>query len=310
MIDETQEMMDDDIIVPEGWDGESDILSSESDELDSPTTDEQETKLNEEEGKPIEDEETQAVDEGTGVEDTGATEVDENVDTELTETVNEQPTVQQPQTIKVKFNHEEKELSLDEAIPLVQKGMNYDRVAPTVDKISQLAKQMGYQSLTDMADQLATKLVDNKVEELIDTEGISEELARRIVNQEMALEAQRVKEAQAAAEVEELNRAQAEIELRQQMEVQAFVTAFPGVTVIPEEVKVLHSQGMPLVAAYAKYEVQKAKSETVTAEKEKQKIKQNQEAASRAPVGGVTKHGATDTRAADPFEDGFDSDSW
>lgn len=48
-----------------------------------------------------------------------------------------QPTDPIPQTIKVKYNHEEREIPLDEAIQLAQKGMNYDKA---VERAQQAAK--------------------------------------------------------------------------------------------------------------------------------------------------------------------------
>ena len=85
--------------------------------------------------------------------------------------------------------------------------------------------------------------------------------------------------------------------------IEMFVKAFPGVTVLPESVKQANAKGVPLVAAYAQYVANQRQVEL-------QKIKQQQETASRAPVGGATKFGGVGQQAKDPFEEGFDEDSW
>lgn len=57
-----------------------------------------------------------------------------------------------PQAIKVKFNHEEKEIPISEAQILAQKGMNYDKVAErlqayesdeTIKQVDRLASELG-----------------------------------------------------------------------------------------------------------------------------------------------------------------------
>lgn len=73
-----------------------------------------------------------------------------NIAEHVNDTTNaEQQTESQPQEqprIKVKYNHEEKELGLDEATQYVQKGMNYDKIHEKATKLEQdyqLAKEYG-----------------------------------------------------------------------------------------------------------------------------------------------------------------------
>lgn len=47
----------------------------------------------------------------------------------------EAPAKEEGQKVKIKYNHEEKEISLDEAITLAQKGMNYDKLQGELDKL-------------------------------------------------------------------------------------------------------------------------------------------------------------------------------
>lgn len=45
------------------------------------------------------------------------------------------PQTETVQTIKVKYNHEEKELPIDEVRVLAQKGMNYDKLSEKLPKV-------------------------------------------------------------------------------------------------------------------------------------------------------------------------------
>lgn len=47
--------------------------------------------------------------------------------------------VQQPITIPIQFNHESRELSLEEAQSLAQKGLKFEELSPTLEKIRFLA---------------------------------------------------------------------------------------------------------------------------------------------------------------------------
>lgn len=56
----------------------------------------------------------------------------------------------QPEKIKVKFNHEERELTLDEAREFAQKGMLADKLREKTDRYEQLARRAGFANLEAM----------------------------------------------------------------------------------------------------------------------------------------------------------------
>ena len=79
---------------------------------------------------------------------------------------------------------------------------------------------------------------------------------------------------------------------------------------LPEEVtKECIETGRPLTVVYLEWEAKQEKAKYDALLKENKKLKQNAEAASRAPVRGVSKGGPTKDKANDdPFLKGFDSE--
>ena len=69
-------------------------------------------------------------------------------------------------------------------------------------------------------------------------------------------------------------------------------------------------RGRPLVAAYEEYMRKQSEAETKAIKAENKRLKQNADAASRAPVRGVSKGGATNVEPDDPFLIGFNADRW
>ena len=75
---------------------------------------------------------------------------------------------------------------------------------------------------------------------------------------------------------------------------------------LPEEVVQSTVQGgLSLTAAYTKYLQKQTKAENERLQKENKVLKQNADAAKRAPVRGVAKTGATKIEAEDAFLKGF-----
>ena len=93
-------------------------------------------------------------------------------------------------------------------------------------------------------------------------------------------------------------------------EVKELISVYPelkGKTLPEEVVRMTVFDGMSLVAAYTKYQQQKTKADNARLQKENRTLKQNAEAAKRAPVRGVAKNGATKLGPDDPFMKGFNS---
>ena len=292
--DQTVEIMsdEDDAILPEGWDGESGLLEMQEAE-ESPTTDE---PTLEHEEKDLGAEES----EGADVVPTEDIEEEEAPTTEQTT-----PIVAPNPKVRIKYNHEEKELELDEAAQWVQKGFHHDKISPTYEKAATLAKQMGYKTADEMIKAAEDNFIAQQVQELVD-EGVHESVAETVVRAKLGM----LKHPDPEPEVEPAPIAQPDPAAQRQAEIDRdidlFIKAYPGVTQVPDAVlKTCRENGTPLVAAYAKWEAEQAKQELKI-------LRQNQAAAAKAPVGGATTHGNVNMKAQekDPFTEGFDSDVW
>lgn len=284
---------EDDTILPEGWDGESSLLEMfESEE--SPTTDE----------PALETEDTETEE---------ATTEDGELETEQleeVEEVEEAPTTEpstpiMPPTpkVRIKYNHEEKEMELDEAAQWVQKGLHHDKINPTYEKVNALAKQMGYKTADELLSAAEDNFISQQVQELVD-EGVHESVAETVVRAKLGMLKREEPELliEPEPQPDPVALRQAEID----RDVDIFVKTYPGVTQVPDAVlKACRENGTPLVAAYAKWESEKARQELKI-------LKQNQASAAKAPVGGATIHGSVNMKSQekDPFTEGFDSDTW
>lgn len=281
--------LEDEPILPEGWDGESGLLEmQEAEEI--PTTEE-----------PTAEHETDT-EEGTTDADAADVETEEGEDAPTTEPTTE---IQMPKPkVRVKYNHEEREMELDEAAQWVQKGLHHDKINPIYEKAATLAKQMGYKTADELLQAAEDNLIKQQVQELVD-EGVHESVAETVVRAKLGM----LRNPEVEPEAEPETVAPDPVAVRQaeiDRDIDLFVKAYPGVTQVPDAVlKTCRETGTPLVAAYAKWEAEQARHELKI-------LKQNQAAAAKAPVGGATTHGSVNTKAQekDPFTEGFNSDVW
>lgn len=232
---------------------------------------------------------------------------------ELEQTITQsEPAV--PQTIKVKYNHEERELGLDEAAQYAQKGMNYDKLEEKLRafeanaaKSDRLAKELGYADTAEMIAKAEENFINRQVRELVEA-GNTEAMARFLVEQRMAKAAVNAP----APEVKPQEPPTPEqpsrplISPERKAELDEFVRAFPGITKLPDEVLTANRNGVRLKAAYENYQLKQKYDEQ---QKQLSILKQNQAAAARAPVTGVVGKAAPKTEEPeDPFLKGFNSD--
>mgnify|MGYP000891196658 CR=1 FL=1 len=203
----------------------------------------------------------------------------------------------EPRKIKVKFNHEEMELPEEEAVPLIQKGMNYDKLQEKYnqiqsdprlgkyEKVSQISKLLGYQ--TD--DQLIDALYQNYYQLTAQQKGLTPQQIQK--EHELQQQQAQIQRARQIAQ-----------QRQQQTAVYAnFLKAFPDVQAkdIKPETWEKVKNGMDLTAAY----VQQQNGELMEKYKALQQKIKNKD---KAPVGGVTEHGTSEP-GDDPFLDGFNS---
>jgi len=223
-------------------------------------------------------------------------------DTKPTEEVSE-PVTEQPK-IKVKYNHEERELGLDEAVPLVQKGMNYDKLQeklqalesdPRLSFVEELAQQFNM-SVPDYLEAVKAQKEQERISQLVE-QGISEELAQEMLeNRKFREQFEAEKKAKAAEE-----KANAEygefFQYFKQANGREFNTESDQ---IPESVWQANQNGVPLKYAFMEHQNQVLQQQLQT-------LKQNESNKQKAPVGSVTAHGSTETASEDLFLQGFNS---
>jgi len=228
--------------------------------------------------------------------------IESTEDTKPVEEVSE-PVTEQPK-IKVKYNHEEKELALDEAVPLVQKGMNYDKLQ---ERLQQLETDPRLQFVEDMAQQfnmtvpeyldaVKAQREEARIQELVE-QGISQELAQEMLENRKFRE-QFESEKKAKAEEAKKNKEYDEFfEYYRQANGKDFD---PKANEIPNSVWEATQNGIPLKFAYMQHENSQLKQQLQT-------LKQNESNKQKAPVGSVTAHGSTEVAGDDLFMQGFNS---
>ena len=213
-----------------------------------------------------------------------------------------------PQTIKVRYDREDREITLDEARIYAQKGMNYDRIAQRaseqegrLSRYEQMAKMFGFDNAEAMMTQAEQNFIETKVKDLVD-QGNSEAVSRFLVSQEMAT----LRKSQPQSPAQEQTGMTAE----RRAELEEFNAAYPDVTKIPDEVFAMHQNGTRLKTAYEIYTnklaLARAEAEKKAALDELAILKQNQAAAAKGPVTGtVGKAEPEKPEAEDPFLKGF-----
>lgn len=302
-------------ILPDGWDGESDIFAgveSEEKSLEelfnaATVTDDGQLETHE----PAPTTEQTAEDQAPG------TETQQEVPTiEPTET----PTEKRRLKFKAKYNHQEQDVDIDEDdLPnIYQKSLFADSLQEKLKKadaekadIEALAKAMKYENGAAMIAAARDNFRKSEIERLVD-DGASEEVAEWIVDQRMGLKpAAATPEPTTVQEDTPAQEQNAPAERDFQKEVAQLVKAYPelkGSGPLPQEVvDATIKGGRSLIEAYTSYKAGQAEAELKKLKNENQILKQNAASAARAPVTGVSGGGATDTKPVDPFLEGFNS---
>ena len=94
-----------------------------------------------------------------------------------------QPGDGQPIVIPVRYNHESRELTLEEAQVLAQKGLKFDELSPTLDKIRYLAAA-NQKSVQEMVDALVDGQDKQLYQSILEECGGNEALAKRLYEAE------------------------------------------------------------------------------------------------------------------------------
>lgn len=212
----------------------------------------------------------------------------ETPSTESTEQTTEEKTDESVQTVKIKYNHEEKEIPIEEAVTLAQKGMNYDKKLEELENIKSdkrlsfvenMAEKYGM-SVEQYMDAIAKQEEQRELNELIQ-KNIPEEIAQEILENRKYREEQKTKEQQRLDE-----------EVENEM-FDKFLSVYKDVKPedIPQSVWEEVEKGVDLTDAYTKYENTqlKAKIAELTGNKE---IEQKNTENAQASTGSVTGKGS------------------
>jgi hypothetical protein len=217
----------------------------------------------------------------------------------ITETPTEEPKQEQTESpkVKLKYNHEEKEYSLDDVVPLAQKGLNYDKLQERLealqadprlgnyDRVHQLA-EMYEMSDADMLDALYNQYFETTAEK----QGLTVEQIKK--DHELTQKERNIK-----AKEDALTKSDSEKAMYTN-----FLKQFPDIK--PEDIKPETwqkvEQGMDLTTAYVEQRNHDLESRMKI-------LEQNVTNTKKAPVAGVTTHGSAEITSTDPFEEGFDS---
>lgn len=222
-----------------------------------------------------------------------------------------------PTTVKIKYNHEDRELTLDEAAILAQKGLNYDKIEQRMRALeayearsARLAQSLGYQSSDEMIAAAEQNHINRQIRELVDA-GNTEAMARFLVEQKMAKANQSFAAQAPTPQVlptPAASSATSGLTPERQAELAEFVNRFPGVTKLPDEVIADNRRGVRLSDAYERYQSKLANSEQTKLRQELAVLKQNQAAAAKAPVSGtVGKAAPAKEEPEEPFMKGFNT---
>lgn len=202
----------------------------------------------------------------------------------------------QPQAeIEIKYNHEVKKISLDEAKTLAQKGLNYDKVVEklttfendeAIKWLNAKASEYGV-SPKDLVKKWDEDLTAKKVGELAEAQGIPEDIAKELL------------EAKKEATLTKKERDDLKEKLQQQEridhQIEQFKTAYPDVDLnkIPDEVLILsRDEGIPLKVAYKAYLADVLAKEKTELEQQLN-IKQVNDANAESSMGSVASSGDT-----------------
>ena len=220
---------------------------------------------------------------------------------------------------KLKFSaqidHKVEDVELDETeLPTIyQKAHVTDRVRakldkmqPIIDKGNKLAKILGYDSMDAMLDSAADSYRKGEVERLTG-EGVHPDVAEELVES-------RTKRAVESMPVEkDEDDVEAPTGRDFKAEVADLLKAHPelrGTQLPASVVNACVVEGRSLVGAYEEHMRKQAEAENKAVKAENKRLKQNADAARRAPVRGVSKGGKTNTEPDDPFLIGFNSERW
>lgn len=224
------------------------------------------------------------------------------VDDEVAEGEKAEPTSEadKPETMELNILGEVKPYAIDEVKALAQKGGDYDRVksklSETREELEEIKEELKNYGIDGIEG-----LINNRKQAEIQAEieaGVPEEKAKELVNARY----EKKQEARIKAKADK----EADTKSKEEAELNEFIETYPNVKPddIPKEVFTMaKDKNISLVDAMTRHENQRLQKEIV-------QLKQNLENQKRAPLKGITQHGASTPKKVDKDLDGFDDDDY
>ena len=217
--------------------------------------------------------------------------VEANVETAQVETPQAETTAAEQQMIKLKYNHEEKDYSIDQVREYAQKGMNYDKVQeklkalesdPRLSFVESQAKKNNM-NVEQYLEAVAKEEERSRINEIANQKGIPEDVAKELY------ESKKFREDYKKEQQTSKQKAKADKDL------DAFVKKHPGIKGedVPQEVWAAWNNGengKSLVDAYALHENSVLREKLAKFESG-EAVQQQNAANAEASTGSVTGNG-------------------
>jgi len=281
---------DDEAFLPDGWDGESDIITDKGELNDAAFASDGELVVEDapEENEDVAGQDTEVP---TTDEDGDGSQPDQSADEETQEDVVDEPAepeVKPSRKLKLKVNHKDEEIDID--------AMSDD------DLISLLQKGRAFDALKDAENKRKFREV---YQEQVDA-GMSEAVAQIVAQAAADGKSYSLEDEEEPVEIEDEPDTKAAPLRDFTAEVSQLRALYPDLKEIPDEVASAAAQGVPLLSAYLAYREKQSRETAAALKRENAVLKQNAAAAAKAPVKGVTGGGDAKPPKVDPFIQGFD----
>ena len=202
----------------------------------------------------------------------------------------------------------EVKVNREELIRTAQKGLDYDRVRGSYDRIEGLARQSGVsvdEFLSTLDQRASETVINNRMQELLGSGEYSESAARKMAEMEYRLN-QQEKAAQERKEVK--NREQA---FRKQigdfvLSNPEFMKEFPDAR-IPQEMVDSINGGMSMEGAWAKYQLAKERKAN---EEMKKQLAEYEQKKKNSESAAPNVNSQVDGEEKDPFLEGLMASRW
>jgi hypothetical protein len=230
----------------------------------------------------------------------------ETIEEDTKPSIEEVEATPQPQKVKIKFNHEEREIDLEEAAQLAQKGLVFDKA---IERARQESAQQARDSIiAEMGHTWNGKPIttESEYKQALAEQKLIEQYKNSDLPQEVIDELLAGRRDREERQREKTAR---EEEAKNQKTWNEFFAYFEEVNerafdtkkdTLPAEVEEAIQNGQSPLSAYMKHHSKELRNQLKIA-------KQNQENIKKAPIGSVTAGGGIKTEAEDLFMRGFNS---